>query len=184
MSRDPSGDHDDGSPGGSEHDEAPASGGRLGHTPPGAVTLALVVGLIGGWLVRRVAASLGATAPLVSWSQALVLFLGAAILAVTAWHTGRALDGRQPRPEPHRLVNRLVLARACALAGALVAGGYLGFGLMFLTGLDATSPRERVLRSAVAVVAGAALSVGGLLLERACKVPGLDDEDDADPTAG
>jgi hypothetical protein len=42
---------------------------------------------------------------------------------------------------------------------------------MFLTRLDASAPRDRVIRSAVAVVAGIALCVMGLLLERACKVP-------------
>ena len=138
------------------------------------MTLALVVGLIGGWLVRRVAASLGATAPLVSWSQALVLFLGAAILAVTAWHTGRALDGRQPRPEPHRLVNRLVLARACALAGALVAGGYLGYALSWL-GDAAELAGQRAGRAGLAGLGGLLVLGTGLWLERACRVRSGDD---------
>ena len=44
--------------------------------------------------------------------------------------------------------------------------------------LDADVPRERVIRSAVAVVAGVALTVAGLLLERACKVPRTDDDED------
>jgi Protein of unknown function (DUF3180) len=43
--------------------------------------------------------------------------------------------------------------------------------LMFLTRLDAAAPRDRVIRSAIAVVAGIVLCVMGLLLERACKVP-------------
>jgi hypothetical protein len=75
----------------------------------------------------------------------------------------------------------LVLGKASALAGAAVAGGYLGFALMFLTRVDASTPRDRVIRSAVAVVAGVALAVAGLRLERACKVPGLDDDED-EPT--
>ena len=175
MSRDPSGDPDDGSPDGSQHDAAPPSRGRLGHTSPGAVTVALVIGLIGGWLVRRVAAYLGTTAPLVSWSQALVLFLGAAILAATAWHTGRALDGRQPRPEPHRLVNRLVLARACALAGALVAGGYLGYALSWL-GDAAELAGQRAGRAGLAGVGGLLVLAMALWLERSCRVRPVDDQ--------
>jgi hypothetical protein len=47
---------------------------------------------------------------------------------------------------------------------------------MFLTRLDASAPRDRVIRSAVAVVAGIVLCVMGLLLERACKVPTEPDE--------
>ena len=57
-----------------------------------------------------------------------------------------------------------------ALGGAR-GGGYFGFALMFLTRLDAAAPRDRVIRSAIAVVAGIVLCVMGLLLERACKVP-------------
>ena len=53
---------------------------------------------------------------------------------------------------------------------ARVAGGYFAFALMFLTRLDAAAPRDRVIRSAIAVVAGIVLCVMGLLLERACKV--------------
>ena len=49
---------------------------------------------------------------------------------------------------------------------------------MFLTRIDAAAPRDRVIRSGIAVLAGIALCITGLLLERACKVPGEDDDDD------
>jgi hypothetical protein len=73
--------------------------------------------------------------------------------------------------EPQRAVAFLVLGKASALAGALVAGGYFGFAFMFLTRLDAAAPRDRVIRSAVAIVAGIVVCAMGLLLERACQVP-------------
>lgn len=174
MTRDPSvGPGDEGPPDGSERDVEPSSG-RLGQTPRGALAAALVVGLVGGWLVRRVASYVGSPAPLVTWSQALVLFLGAAILGVTAWHTRRVLDGAQLRPEPHRLVNRLVLARACALAGSLVAGGYLGYAVSWL-GVGAELAGQRVIRSVLAGLGGLLVLVMALLLERACRVRSADD---------
>ena len=37
--------------------------------------------------------------------------------------------------------------------------------------MNAAAPRDRVIRSALAIVAGVVLCVMGLLLERACKVP-------------
>ena len=49
---------------------------------------------------------------------------------------------------------------------------------MFLTRIDAVAPRDRVIRSGVAVLGGIALCITGLALERACKVPGEDDDDD------
>ena len=173
MSRDPSGDpHHEEPPGGPERDERP--GGRLGQTTQAAVAVTFAVGLVGGWLVRRVASLTERPAPLVTWSQALVLFLGAAILAVTAWHTGRALDGRQLRPEPYRLVNRLVLAGASALAGSLVAGGYLGYALSWL-GVASELAGQRAARALLAGVGGLLVLVMALWLERACRVRSGDD---------
>ena len=96
-----------------------------------------------------------------------------------AYATHQRIQVRRERIEPQRAVAFLVLGKASALAGALVAGGYLGFALMFLTRLDAAAPRDRVIRSAIAVVAGIVLCVMGLLLERACKVPTEPDDDAA-----
>ena len=77
-----------------------------------------------------------------------------------------------------------MLGKASALAGAVIAGGYLAFALMFVGRWDAAGPRERVIRALVAVVVAVGLSIAGLLLERACRVPGGDDDDDGDPGDG
>jgi hypothetical protein len=83
--------------------------------------------------------------------------------------TWRSVHVRRERLEPHRAVNRLVLARACALAGALVGAGYLGYALSWL-GSGAELADDRMVRSAVAAVGGLATVVTALLLERACRV--------------
>ena len=57
--------------------------------------------------------------------------------------------------EPHRAVNRFVLARSCVLVGALVAGGYVGYALTWL-GVDTELATQRVWRS----VAGGARGCG------------------------
>ena len=79
------------------------------------------------------------------------------------------------RLEPHRAVNRLVLARACALVGALVAGGYVGYAVSWV-GVDTELADQRVWRSAVAALAGVAIVITSLLLERACRVRSDPDE--------
>ncbi|GEP33539.1 hypothetical protein NSZ01_13070 [Nocardioides szechwanensis] len=127
------------------------------------------VGLVGGWFLHPVSELVNATAPVVSWAQPLALFLVAAILGVTAHATWRSVHVRRERLEPHRAVNRLVLARACALAGALVGAGYLGYALSWL-GSRSELADERVVRSAVAALGGLATVVTALLLERACRV--------------
>ena len=109
--------------------------------------------------------------PEVPWTAPIGLILAAALVGALAYLTHQRIQVRRERIEPSRAVAFLVLGKASALAGALVAGGYFGFALMFLGRLDADAPRERVIRSAVAIVAGIALCIAGLLLERACKVP-------------
>ena len=149
-------------------DDAEPSG-FLAPTPPGAVTAWAVVGLVGGWLVHPVSESVRGTALLVSWVQPAALLLLAATVGVTAWQTWRAVQVRREHLEPHRAVNRLVLGRASALVGALVAGGYAGYALSWI-GSEAELAGQRMIRSALAAACGVLIVVGGLLLERACRV--------------
>ena len=153
-------------------------GGSITLTPLRALVVAAVFGGLAGWLVVVVTSALGAVVPRIPWTAPIGLAVFAALVGMLAYNTHQRIQVRRERMEPSRAVAFLVLGKASALAGALVAGGYLGFAVMFLTRLDAASPRDRVIRSAVAVVAGVALCVAGLRLERACKVPGSDDEDD------
>ena len=145
------------------------SGGRLRPTSAGALTAWAVLGLVGGWLLHPLMERWRGSAPVITWTQPLALFLVAAILGSTAWLTWRSVHVRHERLEPHRAVNRLVLARACALVGALVAGGYLGYAVSWL-GVDAELASQRAWRSAVGALAGVAITITAVLLERACRI--------------
>lgn len=159
-----------------DREDGPGPEGRLRPTTPGALTAWAVVGLVAGWLLRPVSTRIGdGTAPIVVWLQPLALLFVAAVLGATAWLTWRHLHVRRAYLEPHRAVNRLVLARACALVGALVAGGYGGYALAWL-GIDTALAEQRVLRSAVGAVAGILVVTTSLLLERACRVRSEDPE--------
>lgn len=146
-------------------------GGRPGlrPTPPAALTAFLVAGLVGGWTLHPLAVALRGVAPVVTWAQPSALALVAAILSGTAWLTWRAVQVRHERLEAHRAVNRLVLGRTCALVGALLAGGYLGYAVSWL-GIDAELGSQRLWRSVAAAGAGIVIAVAGLLLERACRI--------------
>ncbi len=149
-------------------------GGRL--RPTSAVTLAVwaVVGLAGGWLLHPLAERVRGTAPVITWAQPLALVLVAAILGTTAYLTRRTVHVHRQRLEPHQAVNRLVLARACALVGALMAGGYAGYALSWLD-VDTELGDQRVLRAAVSALAGVAIVATSIALERACRVSSDDD---------
>jgi hypothetical protein len=168
VSRDPAEPEDDERP-------EPVGPGRLRPTSPSAIMAWVVVGLVGGWLLRTIVVRRGGIPPIVTWAQPLALVLVAAILGATAYLTWRTVHVHHDRLDPHRAVNRLVLARACALVGALVAGGYFGYALSWL-GVDTELADQRVWRSVLAGLAGAAIVVTALLLERACRVRS-DDED-------
>jgi H+/Cl- antiporter ClcA len=152
------------------------SGGSVNLTPFRALIVAAVFGGLAGWLVVVIANAFDLIPPEVPWTAPIGLILVAALVGALAYATHQRIQVRRERIEPQRAVALLVLGKASALAGALVAGGYFGFALMFLTRLDAAAPRDRVIRSAVAIVAGVALCIMGLLLERACKVPTEPDE--------
>jgi H+/Cl- antiporter ClcA len=152
------------------------SGGSVKLTPFRTLVVAALFGGLAGWLLVVIADAFDLIPPEVPWTAPIGLILVAALVGALAYATHQRIQVRHERIEPQRAVAFLVLGKASALAGALVAGGYFGFALLFLTRLDASAPRDRVIRSAVAVVAGIVLCVMGLLLERACKVPTEPDE--------
>jgi hypothetical protein len=161
------------------------SGGSVSLTPFRALVVAALFGGLAGWLLVVTANAFDLIPPEVPWTAPIGLILEAALVGALAYLTHQKIQVRHERIDPQRAVAFLVLGKASALAGAVVAGGYFGFALMFLTRLDAAAPRDRVIRSAVAIVAGIALCIVGLLLERACKVPEEPDEGvDADEGDG
>jgi Protein of unknown function (DUF3180) len=169
VSRDPVDADLPGPPEGTPSDEPP--GGGLRTTGPGLLLGCLLTGLVVGWLVRPVAVALDTTAPRVTWPPAVALALAAAILAAVAVSTRRTVQQRRAGLRAHQAVNRLVLAKASAIAGALVAGGYLGYALTWV-GVAAELSDERIVRS-LASAAGALATMGAaLLLERACRITG------------
>ena len=100
----------------------------------------------------------------------MLVFVAAVVLVtyLVARHRFRT----NPRDiEPQQAVTFLVLGKAAALGGAIIGAGYLVFALLFVRDISAEGPRERVIRGAVAAVAGAITMVAGLLLERQCRVP-------------
>lgn len=145
-----------------------------------SLLVAAVFGALAGWLIVVVANALDLVAPYVPWTAPAALAVIAALVGALAWTTHQRLQVRRERMDSERAVAFLVLGKASALAGALVAGGYLTFALLFLGRFDADGPRERVILSLIAAVAGVGLCIAGLLLERACKVPGGDTEEDLD----
>ena len=172
MSRDPllPGDPDDDPSG------PPEPAGHVGTTRPGTLVGLGLVGLVLGWALRPLSIRLNGSAPTVGWLPVLALLLVAAIIGAVAWSTHRTLHRHQVRLPPHQAVNRLVLAKACALTGAIVAGGYFGYALSWWGVTAAALGPQRMVQAGLAGVAGVLIVAGSLLLERACRVHRDDSE--------
>lgn len=146
--------------------------------------MAALFGGLAGWLVVLTANAFDLVPPQVPWTAPAAVAVVAAAVGGLASATYQRIHVRREWMEPQRGVAFLVLGKASALGGAVLAGGYAAFAVMFLSRFAAEAPRERVVVAAVTVVTGIALTVAGLLLERACRVPKPgSDEDDPDDTA-
>jgi len=157
------------SPGEDEEREPPQ--GRITLTGPGPLVGSGVLGLLVGWAVRPLCLRFGYAEPDISLVTASVLFFAAAIVGGSAYLTRRTVVRDRFALLPHQAVNRLVLGKACAVVGALLVGGYLGYALSQL-GVGDPASAARLWRSVVSALGALAVTVAALLLERACRVPG------------
>jgi hypothetical protein len=145
--------------------------GRVRPTRITVLLAAAAVGVVVGWFGGALLERSDGVAPSVPWTSVGVMVFAAAVLGATAWSTWRTIHRQRRWIDPHKAVNRLVLAKASALVGALMAGLYAGYGARFLDDLAAPLPQQRVIRSGLVVLAAVLVVVAALLLEHACRVP-------------
>ena len=105
-----------------EDEEPEEPQGRIRVTGPGPLVVAGVLGLVLGWAVRPLCLRFGYAEPDVSLLTIGVLFFVAAIIGGSAYLTRRTVLRDRFALAHHQAVNRLVLGKACALAGALLIG--------------------------------------------------------------
>jgi hypothetical protein len=144
--------------------------GRVLPTGPGPLVVVGVVGLVLGWSVRWFCLRFGYTEPNISLVSIGLMFFAAAVIGVSAYYTRRTVERDRFALAPHQAVNRLVLGKACAMVGALLTGGYLGYAVAQL-GVEAPAADSRLWRACLAALGAAAITAGALLLELACRVP-------------
>lgn len=144
-----------------------------------------------GFLVQRLATDHLGRLPVPSW-PGLALILAVLVgLPLAAWPIRRWRAGRlERRLDPIRAFRTLVLARAAALAGAIVAGSYLALALVF-AGEGSSGGLARGLPWSLAyAIAGGLLVAIGLVVQSWCRIepptPGSDRLDDppGEPSSG
>jgi len=139
-----------------------------------------VVAAILSWAGARLWNAIG-TLPSVPLAAPIVLALIAVVLLATALSLrARFKAQRERRPEakgvdPLMAARAVVFGQASALVAALVAGMYGGTGVFLLELLDIPARRDQAIYAGFSVVAGIAVIVSAIFLERVCRLP-EDDE--------
>lgn len=141
------------------------------------VALLLCVGAV-TWGVLVVSSDRGATLPPLTWTAPAGIVLLAVVVLVTALGLRARLERPEKRPHPLSMARMAVLGKASAHVGPLVGGLYGGYLLVLLPDLDVGARRDRAVLCGVALAGAVALSVAGLLLERACRVPPSSTDDE------
>lgn len=141
------------------------------------VTVLIAVGLVVGRIIPPLAVRFDGFAPRPTWGAAGILAVGAAVVGLLAWNMWQAVHrDRRVISSPHA-IRMLALAKAAIMVGGVFAGGYAGFALAYV-GTTSELGRERLLHGGAAALAAVALLVAALVLERACRLPEDDGEDD------
>lgn len=149
---------------------------------PTKVTTLLGVGLAAapaGWLFGRIVQELSGALPAIPWVfPVLLVFMAALLLAGTRVAKGWIAERRYDNRVDALLVARLlVLGKAAAVFGAVIAGAYVGLGLLVLNELAGSVARDRALVAAAVAVAAVSVAIAGFRLELGCRVPPDESED-------
>lgn len=143
--------------------------------------IAVLAALFGAQMMDALAAR-GHSVPVTGWLTAGVLAILAAVLLAYGLPLRRYMLENEERslhpsmaPRRHQIdlptaFRTVLLARACAYTGSLVGGIFAGQTL-FLVVSGTGHPWDAVLPTAAAAVAGIALGVLGVLVERWGKLP-------------
>ncbi|MEV6941081.1 DUF3180 domain-containing protein [Streptomyces sp. NPDC051172] len=147
----------------------------------------VVAGIL-SWAGARLWNSIG-TLPSVPLAAPIVLALIAVVLTATALSLrGRFKAQRERLPEakgvdPLMAARAVVFGQASALVAALVAGMYGGTGVFLLELLDIPARRDQAIYAGFSVVAGIAVIVAAIFLERVCRLPEDDEHNDGAASA-
>ena len=142
-----------------------------------------MVGALIGWTIVAVTGRDGVPIR-VAWSGPITLLAAAAVLVCLAYVLHLRLQVNRLRIPDRQAVAWLALGKAGAVVGALMAGGYFGFAIRFVPDVQTDAPRERVIRSAVAIIGGIVIMLASLRVERACLVPPDDPKANQDKDRG
>lgn len=138
-----------------------------------------VVLAVAGWVTAGLTSRGSLALPVLPLSSLITMGLIAVVCLVLGFRVRRWRDGnRQKLLDPLLAARTLILAQACAYAGAVLFGWHLGIMVDQLPTLGLRADLGIIWRILALMGGGAVMIVSGLVVERFCKLP-PDDSDSA-----
>lgn len=142
------------------------------------VSIAAVVGVV-AWTALRLLEARGGVPLSVPWTATAGMVVIAVAVLAAGWPVRRWTRGdRTRRLDALRAARTLVLARASAYSGSALVGFYGAQAVLVLPDLAIEPRRDRLVLALAAVLGAAVMVVAGLVVERWCRLPPDDTEDD------
>lgn len=112
-------------------------------------------------------------------TNALVVFVEvtlAAVVLLMGWRVRRYLAGKNPGLKPLPAARAFIMAKAGSYCGALLVGWYSAWLLEGL--MQEVDRQERLLGAGLAIGGGLVLLAAGMIVERWCRIPPPEEEED------
>ncbi|MEK9578120.1 MAG: DUF3180 domain-containing protein [Aquiluna sp.] len=142
------------------------------------IGLAVIAGLV-SYLVEALLVRLGEPQFIPPITLGVALFFIGVIIPVMAWPIRKTTRATEDSPksapvDPFYATRVLLLAKAGALTGAVLAGVGLGIVVFVVTRVVLAS--TPLVLTLISMIGGVVLSVGGVIAERWCQIPPTDAE--------
>ena len=141
------------------------------------------------WALARLLDRFGSL-PNVPVAAPIVLAVIATVLLATALSLRARLKAQRERQpgakgvEPMMAARAVVFGQASGLVAALAGGMYGGTGVfLLLSEIDVPARREQALYAGLAVLAGIGVIAAAVFLQRVCRLPEDDDDNDDGPAS-
>ncbi|WP_432561599.1 DUF3180 domain-containing protein [Kineococcus sp. SYSU DK003] len=145
---------------------------------PGLLVGLGVIAAVLTWSGLQIWVSAGHAEPDLVWTTVLTIGLLAVAVFGLGWPVKQWVEGDKGRRiDALRAARTAALAKAASVAGSLLVGGFAGWVVHYVPTLDIAARRSEAVVGAADVVVSALLLVAGLVVERWCRVPPDEDDD-------
>jgi hypothetical protein len=140
------------------------------HLTWGSVVAVFGISGVLAWALASLADNVGVTPLHVPLTAPLACLVVGIITLWLAFAVRQYLAGKRPSLDPLRAARTVILAQASAYTGAMLAGGFLGYGIAIAAQWSHEPRREAAIAAGIAALGAGVLLACGWLAERWCRI--------------